>query len=139
MRARQNSRALLLGLVVALTLVAAPRAALAHGRLKASSPGAGAHLGIIPRQLRLDFSEVPDLTFSQVSLIGPGGTRVALGPLTYAQDSHRGVVNAISGALLPGTYTVKWQLAGDDGHPVRAISSSLSRQVPCRWIRPRIR
>lgn len=74
---------------------------------------------MIPRQLRLDFTEVPDLTFSRVSLIGPGGTSVTLGPLVYAQDSHRAVVTAISGALPAGTYTVQWQLAGDDGHPVR--------------------
>ena len=118
-RARDLQRALVVGLVVALVLAGAPESALAHGRLKASSPGAGAHLGMVPRQLRLDFSEVPDLTFSRVSLVGPGGTPVALGPLAYAQDSHRAVVNAISGALPPGTYTVRWQLAGDDGHPVR--------------------
>jgi copper transport protein len=106
-------------LTAALALLVTPDSAFAHGKLKASSPGAGAHLGIIPRELRLDFTEVPDLTFSRVSLIGPGGAAVALGALSYAQDSHRAVVAAIDVSLAAGTYTVRWQLAGDDGHPVR--------------------
>jgi putative copper export protein/methionine-rich copper-binding protein CopC len=105
--------------ILVLSLVAAPQVASAHGRLKSSSPGAGAHLGTSPRELRLEFSEVPDLTFSKVILLAPGGRAIALGALAYAPDSRRTVVAAIPGQLQSGTYVVQWQLAGDDGHPMR--------------------
>lgn len=100
-------------------LLAVPGVAFAHGHLKSSSPGAGAHLGTVPREVRLEFSEVPDLTFSTVKLIGKDGREIALGPLGYTAESRRAVSAAIRGELLAGTYVVQWQLAGDDGHPIR--------------------
>ncbi len=100
-------------------LLAAPGVALAHGRLKSSSPGAGAHLGTVPRELRFEFSEVPDLTFSNVKLFWSDGKPIPLGPLAYTAESKRTVVAAIPGPLAAGIYTVQWQLAGDDGHPIR--------------------
>ena len=106
-------------LLLALLLLAMPGVAFAHGRLKSSSPGAGAHLGTVPRELRFEFSEVPDLTFSAVKLIGPGGREIALGALRYAAESRRTVIAAIARPLPAGVYDVQWQLAGDDGHPIR--------------------
>jgi methionine-rich copper-binding protein CopC len=114
--------------ILVLSLVAAPQVASAHGRLKSSSPGAGAHLGTSPRELRLEFSEVPDLTFSKVILLAPGGRAIALGALAYAPDSRRTVVAAIPGQLQSGTYVVQWQLAGDDGHPMRG--APLATRLP---------
>lgn len=105
--------------IAALLLLGVPGVASAHGRLKSTTPGAGAHLGTSPRELRLEFSETPDLTFSAVKLIGPDGRVVALGLLAYAAESHRTVTAAIRQPLQAGTYVVEWQLAGDDGHPVR--------------------
>lgn len=105
--------------VLVLSLLAVPQVASAHGRLKSSSPGAGAHLGTSPRELRLDFSEVPDLAFSRVTLIAPSGRAVALGTLAYAPESRGTLVAAIPGHLQAGTYIVRWQLAGDDGHPIK--------------------
>lgn len=110
---------LLPSVLLSLMLLAIPGVAFAHGRLKSASPGAGAHLGIVPRELRFEFSEVPDLTFSIVKLFGPTGREIVLGPLGYAAESRRTVTAAIRSALQPGTYVVQWQLAGDDGHPVR--------------------
>ena len=103
-----------LGLVVCL-----PASASAHGRLKSSAPGAGTHLPQVPRELRLDFSEAPDLTFSTLRLIGPDGRDVALGAVAYAADSHRALVAPIAGTMAAGTFVIVWQMAGDDGHPVR--------------------
>ena len=54
----------------AALVIGVPQVARAHGRLKATSPGAGAQLSRIPRELRLEFSEVTDLTFSNVTLTG---------------------------------------------------------------------
>lgn len=105
--------------LLSLLLLAAPGVAFAHGRLKSSSPAKGAHLGTAPRELRLDFSEAPDLTFSSVKLVGADGRQIALGPLGYSTESRRTLVAAITRPLPAGTYEVQWQLAGDDGHPIR--------------------
>lgn len=104
---------------IALSLLLVPGVARAHGRVKRTSPAAGAHLGAAPREIRLEFTEVPDLTFSNVKLLSADGREVSLAPLAYSAESRRTVVAAIRGALASGTYVVQWQLAGDDGHPIR--------------------
>jgi len=93
--------------------------ARAHASLKSSLPSAGAHLGIAPRELRLNFSEAPELTFTTITLRGPSGVLVALGAVQGASDSRRAVISAIRGALAAGTYTVEWKIAGADGHPIQ--------------------
>ena len=103
-------------LYLGLTL---PATAFAHGKLKGSSPADGAHLAAVPSTLRLDFSEAPELTFSSIRLIAGDGREVPLGAMTYAPDSHRSLVAPLAAALVAGTYTIVWQMAGDDGHPVR--------------------
>lgn len=80
-------------------------------------PSSGAHLSVAPRQLRLTFTERPELTFARLQLLGPGNAPVALGRLSL--DSVRTLVASIDGPLVAGTYTVRWQIAGADGHPVR--------------------
>lgn len=105
----------LLGLVL-LT----PTAALAHGELKSSAPAAGSHLSVAPTELRLTFTEATELAVTRIELFGPDSQAVVLGPVTHADgDARRVVVAAIRGALREGTYTVAWQIAGADGHPVR--------------------
>lgn len=106
-------------LVLAALLLALPATAHAHGRLKSSNPASGARLSQVPRQLRLDFTEDPALTFSSIRLLAPDGREVELGSVGYAADSRRSLVAPVSAVLSPGTYTVMWQIAGDDGHPVR--------------------
>ena len=108
---------LLFGALIAVLGTASP--AWAHGHLKRSLPSSGAHLGQVPRQLRLEFSETPELEFTTIQLVDPTGHAVPLGPVMYAADSHRAAVANVRGVLSAGTYTVLWQLAGDDGHPVR--------------------
>ena len=106
-------------LATILFVASTPAPLLAHGRLKSSTPAAGAHLGQAPTQLRLDFSESPDLTFTSLRLLSASGREVALGPVGYAADSHRAILSAVTGAMDAGTYVVIWQMASDDGHPVR--------------------
>ena len=102
-----------------LIIGSTPTVADAHGKLKSSEPAAGAHLAAVPRELRLDFSEVPELTFTTVQLLDPAGQPVELGPVAYAADSKRAIVVAVRGRIVGGAYTVVWQMAGTDGHPVR--------------------
>ena len=42
-----------------------------------------------------------------------------LGELRRASDAPHVLVGPIRGPLVAGTYTVRWQVAGPDGHPVR--------------------
>lgn len=109
----------LIGMVVAMLALLVPADARAHGRLKSSVPAANAHLAAIPRELRLDFTEAPELTFSSIRLTAADGREIALGALAYAADSRRSLVAAVTGVLDAGVYAVTWQMAGDDGHPVR--------------------
>ncbi|WP_411279555.1 copper resistance CopC/CopD family protein [Gemmatimonas sp.] len=115
------TRRVVMTLLVLLTsglLLFTPALAQAHGTLKSSVPAAGAHLGVAPRELRLTFTESPELTFTTLILRRADGSAVALGPLLVASDSRRAVIAAVQGALAAGTYTVEWKTAGADGHPV---------------------
>ncbi|MDQ3949955.1 MAG: CopD family protein [Gemmatimonadota bacterium] len=94
-----------------------PGRLLAHGTLKSSVPSKGAHLGVAPRELRLTFTERPELPFTRIQLLGPDSAVVLLGSLRL--DSATTVVADIRGPLRAGTYTVVWQVASADGHPVR--------------------
>ena len=106
-------------LVLAAVLsVLDPNFAFAHGALKSSVPAAGARVGVAPRELRLVFTESPEVAFTTVRLMGPGGAPIALAPVGIAADSRRAVIAAIRGALVAGKYTVVWKVAGADGHPV---------------------
>jgi len=113
-------RTALVGWLVACVLaVVVPEPLLAHGRLKGSSPGADAHLAQVPAQLRLDFSEAAELAFTAVRLFASDGREITLGPLALAPGSRRSVILPITGLMDAGPYEVRWQVAGNDGHPVR--------------------
>ena len=111
----------LLGRISAVVLVAAalavPHPALAHDGLKRSVPAKDAVLTAVPAALRLTFSNGPNLRFTRIQLLDSASVAVALGELRI--DSVSTVVADIKGALRPGRYTVVWQIAGADGHPVR--------------------
>lgn len=96
--------------------VVVPSSARAHGLLRESSPRAGARLTAVPGEIRLTFTERPERVFTRITLTGPEGVLVALDSIviTGFDASVR-----ITGSLIAGTYTVEWQTAGDDGHPVR--------------------
>jgi len=104
---------------VALLTAILPAIALAHGALRRSEPAANARLAAAPRELRLTFTEAVELAVARLTLTGPSGDTVALAPLTLAPDSAHVLVTAIRAPLVAGRYTVAWQVAGRDGHPVR--------------------
>lgn len=113
-------RTALAKLLVAITLLSsAPAPLWAHAALKRSTPAAGAHLAQVPTLLRLDFTETLELNFASLRLVSSSGREIALGPLAYAPDSRRSLIASVKGAMDAGIYVVMWQVAGDDGHPVR--------------------
>lgn len=107
------------GLLVGLMIVPClPNAAFGHGTLRSATPGDGAQLLVAPRELRLTFSEPVESAVARLTLTGPDGD-VALAPLGLHPDSATVLIAAIRGPLVVGTYTVRWQVVGADGHPVR--------------------
>ena len=106
------------GFLVAVCALLIPSAALAHGGLRSSIPARGAHLSTAPGEIRLDFSEAAELTFTRLDLVGPDGP-VRLGKLSFVAGDRRAVIRPVEGPLVAGQYTVTWQVAGADGHPVR--------------------
>lgn len=104
--------------ILCATALLFPLSMHAHGRLKSSGPAANARLMVAPTELRLVFTEAPEMRFTSVALVGPAGP-VRLQTLTGISGEPLAVVARIQGALVAGSYTVNWQTAGADGHPVR--------------------
>jgi putative copper export protein len=64
-----------------------------------------------------------ELAVARIQLTGPDSAQIRLGAVAVAPDSPRVLVAPIGGALQAGEYTVAWQIAGADGHPVRGTYS----------------
>lgn len=112
--------ALLATVTVAADAEAHPVAAggAAHEELRSAVPGEGDDLAAAPTALRLTFINAIRLPSAHLSLTGPEGA-VELGELRRAADAAHVLVAPITGRLVAGGYTVHWQVAGPDGHPVR--------------------
>ena len=105
--------------LAATTLVIALAAAVtlsAHMAYSKSMPAKDATLSEAPDHLQVWFTPDPEPAVSQLSLEGPGG-EVALGETTVGDE--KSLVADLPAALAPGSYTVKWRSAGDDGHVMR--------------------
>lgn len=114
------------GLVFVLLLLvggplgpSAPSPRALHGALRRSAPAKGAKLQRVPRELRLTFTEPVERAVARLTLLNPAGQPVPLGTVDVPPDSAAQLVAAINGGMTAGRYTVHWQIAGADGHPVR--------------------
>jgi putative copper export protein/methionine-rich copper-binding protein CopC len=105
---------------LAALLAACPIAAAnAHTRLSRSSPAAGDTLRDAPAAIRLWFSGRAELSFTRVRLLRADGSGIALGPVARLGSTTSAFTIPIGATLRGGTYTVVWQTAAADGHPVR--------------------
>lgn len=100
--------------LVALAVVITPALLFAHAMLVRSEPAKDAVLTSPPAEIRLWFSEQPDVRFSRVDLTGPKGRGVEVG--TLSAIASNGLRVPIPSKLLPGTYVVFWRTAASDGH-----------------------
>lgn len=117
MRARTGSRvtARIARVALAVLLLSFPATASAHGGLKSSAPARDAVVAKALREVRLEFSEKPELAFTTIRIVGPAGTAVDLGQHSLTGNT---LVVPLGTILSPGRYTVAWKTAGRDGHPV---------------------
>lgn len=116
-----------LSLFVAVLLVLAPAAVAPlaraathapalHLQLERSSPAADASLESAPAEIRLWFSERPELAVSMIRVEGPAGA-VKTGELAAGDDNDLSVT--LPADLTAGAYTVTWRTSSGDGHPIR--------------------
>lgn len=116
--APQRIAALVFAVALGL-LLATPRQALAHLHLRHSSPADKAILDTVPSEIRLVFTEAPQLAVSRVRLLGANGSEIPLGALSIDPDSATALLARIAaGRLTAGSYTVVWRTASSDGHPM---------------------
>jgi copper transport protein len=106
----------LLGLVVAAALIW-PSGAAAHAALDRSDPAAGAHLGATPSVVRLSFTERPDPVLSRIDVVDAAGHLRQRGRPTPVAGDPRTLAVAVE-RLPRGSYTVRYRVIADDGHPV---------------------
>ena len=109
-------------LLISLALAAPVRKAAAHPRLVNSTPTANAHVAVAPVEISVTFNENVTLALSKLTLLNATRQPVALDSLRSGSDSSGGSKTFMArtiGKLAAGRYTVKWQAAGSDGHPMR--------------------
>ena len=113
MRPKQIRSILAVGAVALLTTAFAM-----HLRLVKSSPKDGEALTSMPTEIRLWFSQKPDVGLTSIKLLREDSTVVELGKVARTSDSLS-VRVALDKALVPGTYLVNWRSVSRDGHAVR--------------------
>lgn len=108
-------RPAILALVCGYALVLGAGPAHAHDVLVSAQPAPGSTVETAPDQVRLIFDDPVESGFTDVEVVGPGNTYWAGGPPTIQG-------NTVSAPLDPlgprGTYTIRYQIVSDDGHPV---------------------
>ena len=104
-------------LIAALATVVATTAIVsAHMAYSRSLPEKDATISESPSEVQIWFTQNPEPAISQLSLEGSSG-EIALGDT--AVGAEKSIVAAVPTTLGPGSYTVKWRSAGDDGHVQR--------------------
>ena len=98
-----------------MAVLLAPALASAHAQLETAVPAVGSTVTHAPAELRLDFSEALEPTFSKIAVTGPSGASVVAGDLrTDADDARHVRVPLLK--LMQGTYTVVWHAVSVDTH-----------------------
>lgn len=105
--------------VLTLALALPLRQAAAHPRLVSSTPASGGHIAAAPVELTLTFNENITLALSKLTLLNAAQKPVLLDTLHSHASDAKTLMAKTATPLTAGRYTVKWQAAGSDGHPMR--------------------
>ena len=99
-------------------------AAARHLKLIRSEPLANAKLASSPTQVKLWFTQRPELTVTSIKVkTGSGATVVerALAPLSRETAAASPIVAPVGAALAPGHYEVVWRTMARDGHVLNGV------------------
>jgi copper transport protein len=108
---RRFAPAFLVSLALALAgvwVVATPGSAAAHAALVQSEPANGEVLGEAPQEIRLSFTEPPDLSLTIVELVDSSGAPVPIGPVERVPGSNLDVRVPLPD-LPDGVFSVAWR------------------------------
>ncbi|HXW97178.1 MAG TPA: copper resistance CopC family protein [Gemmatimonadales bacterium] len=105
---------------VLATLVVAAPVSLVHTHLVKAEPAINGTVNRAPTQVRLWFSEQPELALSGASLMKEDHSPVAVIKLA-ATDDTLSVGGPVPVALAPGKYMVMWRTGSKDGHVVHGM------------------
>jgi methionine-rich copper-binding protein CopC len=106
---------ILLALATAACLAAVPTLVLGHIELTSSSPAAGDKLDTAPRKVSVTFDDELDPDLSSFKVTDAAGTVVGRGDVDLTV-ADRNVMNGKVIISSPGVYTVRYTVAGVDGH-----------------------
>ncbi len=110
-----------------LALIAVPLvvgAAAFHLKLSRSEPTANARLAASPTDVKLWFTQRPELTVTSIKVkSGTGASAVerALAPLRRAAANGSPITAPIGAALNPGHYEIVWRTMARDGHVLNGV------------------
>lgn len=108
------SRAALLTVVLA-----APLFALVHPKLLRAVPAVNGHVAVVPAAVRLTFQEPLEPALSRITVRHAGQHDVMMSAVTADRADRKTLVASLETPMGPGVYSVTWQAAGADGHPMR--------------------
>ena len=115
-------RAVVLVLLAAVPAIAG--AAMMHMKLSRSEPAANAMLRTPPTDLKLWFTQRPELTVTSVKLRSGSGASAherALAPLARAAVDSAPIVAPVGATLAPGHYEIAWRTMARDGHVLNGV------------------
>lgn len=111
--------ALLMAGTAAFTPLRPPRDAALHLELERSEPAADATLDESPAEIRLWFTQSPQIDGTSVRVLPVGGEPLDTGDARLAEGDDQLVLASLTAPLANGRYQVRWRAMARDGHVVR--------------------
>jgi hypothetical protein len=105
--------------------------AFAHAGLVSSTPESGAHLTVLPSQVKLEFGEnlltLGDAQTNVLVVNDPDGVQV---DKLDSSISGRFLFVSLNPSSKDGTFTANWRIVSEDGHPVEGSFQFSVRSSP---------
>ncbi len=101
-------------LLLVVTVLLLPRAALAHAFPEAEEPKVGSTVTSPPQQVSMRFDAPIEALFSRLDVLDSSGQSKDEGTPQVNADTRTLAVHLKP--LTPGDYTVKWSVVAKDGH-----------------------
>src|SRR5262245_53255716 len=104
----------LLCLLLIVTVLFLPQAALPHASPEAEDPKVGSTVTVPPQQVSIRFDAPIEALFSKLDVVDSSGQNAAEGPPQV--DAETRTLTVPLSTLAPGEYTVKLSVVAKDGH-----------------------
>src|SRR5262249_39189628 len=109
--------------------------ALAHANLERADPAPGASLAQPPHELRLQFSEAVDQSFSKIQVLNDRKDQLDRGDSRVSPNDPRTMLVSLPDQLPNGVYTVNWRtLSAVDGHTVNGAYPLVIGPIPAEGL-----